>query len=80
MLLGYVVAPSSNSSSTDVQPHVSAGVCFPLLEPSEIEHKHAPQLCGNLNWRSPISHRRRFLHRDCSGHVTTSTRIPILSP
>lgn len=28
MLLGYIVALSPKSSSTDVQRHVSAGVCF----------------------------------------------------
>jgi hypothetical protein len=80
MLLEYVVAPAQHLSLTDMLLHVGADVC--------LQRSNRPQLNLNRGSHCPANHatlpqialRFRSPSLDPFRPVTTSTRIPVLSP
>src|SRR5262245_52415586 len=80
MFLRYLVAPILNRSLSDVLPHIRADVCLhPRLT---ISH---PIVFGASSPKHPtvrlhLTLRRPTLALGAPRPVTTSTRIPILSP
>src|SRR5262249_33454665 len=80
MFLRYVIVPFPQSSSMDVERHVSADVCF--------HPRNRLQSCLNRpsnsskfpDSTSHIPHRSRFFPLAPSRPVNTSNRIPLLSP
>ena len=80
MFLRYLVAPFVNRSLCDVLPHILADVCPHPIYNLSANPEFAASYKKHLPVRLQITLRRRSLALDGSHPLTTSTRIPILSP
>ena len=80
ILLRYIVATLPNSSSTDVPVHAGADVFLSPIGPSSTSLNMQQQFAEDLDEASWLALRFRSSSIETLRPVTTSTRIPVLSP